>query len=463
MSRPRCLILTGSRALPLVLLLVWMRAVTAQTPQLGAQIWIEPGQTRAQIDGWFGQLAELHMPVARIFVMWSQVEARPGQWDFTLYDEAFRAAEKDHVRIVATLTPSGPPAFRGGNGTQGRDVVGSLAAQQAAAVYIREVVRRYRNSPALDSWLLLNEPGRPPTAQPLAISGFPAWLATQYRTLDALNTAWGKDFSSFSAVRPDSTANPWNRNSTIDWTAYWRSYQTQQLAWLAAEVRRYDPAHPLHLNPHALVGNLAALSDDLPAWRPFLDSLGCSIHPAWHFGLLDRDRYTLGVSYVNDLVAGSIEPKPYWVTELQGGTNITSALRPMDPTADETAQWVWTSLGAGAQRIIFWLLNARRAGVEAGEWSMLNFQQEPSARLQAAAQVASTLDAHPEFFAHSHAVRPEITLLLSLETMTLEDAFARDDSPARGANAHVLEMLGFYRAIAELGVPPAVKHFEDYR
>jgi hypothetical protein len=68
--------------------------------------------------------------------------------------------------------------------------------------------------------------------------------------------------------------------------------------------------HPLYLNPAGISGNLADLSDDLPSWRGFLDTLGCSIHPAWHFGLFDRDRYPLAVSYTNNLVRGSIEPKP---------------------------------------------------------------------------------------------------------------------------------------------------------
>jgi beta-galactosidase len=72
---------------------------TAETPLIGAQIWIESGQTPAQIDGWFRQLSEAHMPVARLFLMWPDLEPKRDVWDFALYDEAFRAAERYHVRI----------------------------------------------------------------------------------------------------------------------------------------------------------------------------------------------------------------------------------------------------------------------------------------------------------------------------------------------------------------------------
>ena len=113
----------------------------SETPMIGAQIWIEPGQTPDQIDGWFRQLSEAHMPVARIFLMWTQIQQRRDGWDFTLYDCAFRSAEKYHVRIVATLTPSGPAPFLGGDGTQGNSVVGSSSDRGQAADYIARVVR----------------------------------------------------------------------------------------------------------------------------------------------------------------------------------------------------------------------------------------------------------------------------------------------------------------------------------
>jgi len=436
--------------------------LAAQAPQLGAQIWIEPGQTPREIDAWFARLESSRMPVARLFMMWSYLQPSAKEWDFTLYDAAFRAAEAHHVGIVATLTPSGYPLHLGGDGTQGVGVTRTAALKAASEDYIRRVVRRYRTSPALDTWLLLNEPGEPPSASPLAVDAFRAWLGKRYTSIAALNIAWGTDFRAFSDVTPPSGRNSWNMTGPIDWTTFWREFQTQQLGDMAAAVRAEDPRHPLHLNPHALVSNLAELSDNLPAWRAFLDTLGCSIHPAWHFGPLTTDRFALGVSYVNDLIGGSIEPKPHWVTELQGGNNISSSTRPMNPTAEETAQWVWTSLGAGARRVIFWLLNARRSGVEAGEWSLLTFQQQPSRRLEISSRIAAVLDDHAELFKHAQPARPPVTLIFSLETLTYEAAFARNDFPGRDRNAQLLELLGIYESLARLGPPPAIKHFDDY-
>jgi beta-galactosidase len=437
---------------------------------MGAQIWIEPGQTPQEIDGWFAQLESAHMPVARLFMMWTYLETAPDHWDFTLYDAAFRSAEKHHVRIVATLTPNGPPVFRGGNGSQGRDIITSPEGEAIASVYIAKVVNRYRTSPALDTWLLVNEPGQRPAATPLAVAAFRTWAAKNFGTVAAMNEIWGTRFTDFSSVEPTSEERVWNHNRELDWRTFWESFQTQQLKVLADEVRKSDAVHPLHLNPAGISGNFADGSDDLPAWRSFLDTLGCSIHPAWHFGLFPRDRYALGVSYTNDLVRGSAEPKPYWVTELQGGNNIYSGTAPMEPTADDIAQWTWTSLGAGADRVIYWLLNARREGVEAGEWSMLDFAQKPSDRLATAARIAGIVEREHSFFAGAKPLSSAVTVIVSLQTMTFEEvfhqeddpAFHRKEDPARGSNAHFLEAAGFYEALASVGEPPNVKQFDDY-
>ena len=437
-------------------------AYAADRPLLGAEIWIEPGQTPFQIDTWFRELADSHMPVARLFLMWPYLESTPNEWNFTLYDAAFRAAEKYHIHIVATLTPSGLPPFLGGDGSQGGGVLPTIKDQQLAAAYIAKVVEHYRSSSALDTWLLVNEPGQAPVANPAPIPAFKKWLAKQYSSVDQMNAAWGTAYKEFDAAQPPASRQLFNRNQELDWRAFWEDYQTAQLRWLADEVRKSDSNHPVHLNPAGLLGNLADVSDDLPAWRTFLDTLGCSIHPAWHFGLLNRDQYALGVSYLNDLVRGSIEPKPYWVTELQGGNNIYSGHKPMNPTPQDIAQWVWTSIGSGADRIIFWLLNSRAKGLEAGEWSLLDFQGLPSERLRTAAAIANVVNQHESFFSLARPYHSPITILLSLDTMNFEEVFEADDDPARSRNAHILSALGFYEALSRLGPPPDIKYFNDY-
>ena len=451
----------------LIILPTFTRAQEAR-PLLGAQVWIEPGQKPEEVERWFKTLADARMPVARLFLMWNYVEREPGVWDFSLYDRAFQAAEKYHVRVVATLTPNWGPPHRGYLYASQGGAIGDTDVRLAEArEYVARAVARYRSSPALDSWMLMNEPGQRPTPDRLALQRYRLWLTRKYGTVAKLNGAWMTDFTSFTSVPADPrwTAAGFAFTAPAaftDWQTFWRAHLAWYLNEIAGEVRHNDPAHHIHVNPHALVGNLASNSFDLPEWRSFLDSLGASIHPSWHFGLLKREQFALGVSYVCDLVRGASEPHPFWVTELQGGPNLYSSVRPMSPTREDIAQWVWTGVGAGADRVIFWLLNARAQGSEAGEWSLLDFQGHTSERFDTASDIARVLERNAAFFGKARPVESPVTIILSLETMTLQERFASNDSPARGRDAHVLEALGLYQALAELGVNARLKHFDDF-
>ena len=468
-GRRRLALLLQLILLQLILPAAYPSAVGGQgRPLLGAQIWIEPGQRPEDIDRWFKMLSDGRMPVARLFLMWNYIEREPGLWDFRLYDLAFRAAERHRVKIVATLTPNWGPEHRHYlYASQGGAIADTQARLAESRDYISRVVSRYKGSPALDSWMLMNEPGQSPRPDPLALERYRTWLAGRYGSVARLNAAWLTDFNSFGQVAYDSRWAAGGFAFTppaafVDWYTFWRAHLTWYLGWVAAEVRRVDPSRHVHVNPHALVGNLAGTSLDLPAWRAFLDSLGASVHPSWHFGLLRRDQFALGVGYVCDLARGSSEPHPFWVTELQGGGNVYSSVRPLSPTREDLAQWAWTSVGAGADRVIFWLLNARAQGSEAGEWSLLDLQGRPGERFNAVGEIAGVLDRHAPLFAGAKPVEPPVTIVLSLEAMTLQERYRVEDFPARDRNAHTLEALGFYQALAELGIPARLKHIDDF-
>jgi beta-galactosidase len=431
-------------------------------------VWIEPGQTPEQIDRWFALLAEHGMPRARLFIMWNYVETGPGTWDFSLYDQAFAAAERHGVKIAATLTTNRRAAHRGDfYQLHGHRLEDTRERLEESRVYIEKVVGRWKESPALEAWLLTNEAAQHPSNHPLAVERFREWLPTRYASIEELNRAWSTSFASFDAIEPHeswtSGEGYWYWTAPfVDWWTFWREHLTWWLSWIRDEVRRIDPTHPIHTHNQGVTGNLATRSYDFPAWRSIADSLGVSIHPAWAFGGFERDDFALAVAYSCDLMRGASEPKPFWVTELQGGTNLYSGWKyPLTPTPRDIEQWAWTSLASGAGRVLFWLLNDRSAGFETGEWSMLDFQQQPTDRLQAAAGVARVVREHESFFSDARPIETPITIVLSLETMTLDAWRPRDDYVGRGANAHVSALWGYYKAFQELGLPVSVKHIHD--
>lgn len=438
-------------------------------PLVGAQVWIEPNQTKAEIESYFKTLADHKMPVARLFVMWNFIETSPENYNYTLYDWAFDAAAKYNIKIVATLTTNQVPPhadkFMFYKWQEG--VMPKTAQQmQLADAYIEKIVTRYRTHPALDSWMLHNEPGQLTFDDELGIAKYKEWLKKQYNNdIEKLNAAWATGFKSFEEIEYNKI---WEKGggfsapqSYYDWQNFGKEHLTWWLQHIATQIRKYDNKAGIHVNPHAIFDILHKY--ELPKWRSFLTSLGASIHPVWHFNLLKREQFALGVAAVSDMIRGNSEPNPFWITELQGGNNIFSGFRPLTPTADEITRWVWTGIGSGAKRVIFWCLNWRNAGGEAGEWTMLDFQGNPTDRLKAASQVASAMQTQKDFFENAKPFNTNITILVSPESMT---TFWRKDIPnetaGRSASAHFQSVLGFYRALSELGLQVNIKDINDF-
>lgn len=47
----------------------------------------------------------------------------------------------------------------------------------------------------------------------------------------------------------------------------------------------------------------------------------------------------------------------------------------MCPDSLDLAQWIWTGIGSGARKVVYWSLNYRKQGIEAGEWGVVRLPQ----------------------------------------------------------------------------------------
>ncbi len=132
-------------------------AADESLPMIGAQVFIEPGQTAKDVDDWFRILEENEMTVCRIRMFETHMRKPDGTWDFSLYDEAFRAAERHHVKAFATLFPADETVG-------GFKYPKSEAHLLEIAEYVKQLVTHFKAFPALYGWVLQNEPG---TAAPI--------------------------------------------------------------------------------------------------------------------------------------------------------------------------------------------------------------------------------------------------------------------------------------------------------
>ena len=411
-------------------------------PMIGGQIFIEPGQNPEHVDRWFRSMHENGMTVCRIRMFEEYMRTPDGNWDFSLFDRAFDAAAKNDVKVFATLFPSGT----NGNSLGGFKHPQSEEHLRRISVYIERVVRHYMDHPAFYGWVLINEPG----------SG--GWLPNgkftdgKFRAWKAAQPACDYDSQGYST-----------RN--FDRERFLVDYNTWYLNWIAEEIAKYDTTNYIHVNNHQIFENVAEY--DFPAWRKFLTSLGASAHPSWHFGYFRRDQYAAALGANCQIIRSGAGELPFWVTELQGGNNTYSGIKAFCPTAEEVTQWLWTSIAGGAKGVIFWCYNPRSSGEEAGEWAMLNFQNENSDRLDAAAKVAACLAGNDDLFASVVPVESHISVVYLRETLWVEKRMQMNgpkdpDYEGRSTGGAMKSALGIYETLLSLGVNANFREMNEY-
>jgi len=415
-------------------------ATSLALPFIGAQVFIEPGQTPEEIDTWFKVLKENHFTVCRIRMFESYMKKQDGTWDFSLFDLAFRSAEKHGIKVFGTIFPY----------TEKTDIGGfkfprDEAHLQSIALFIKQLTTHFAQFKSLYGWVLINEPG---VGGKIPMTEF---------TQNKLNQ-WKQDHA-----QKQFTKRGFPILVDLNDQEFLMDYNTWYLNWLATEVRKYDTTHELHVNNHQMFQNCAEYN--FPEWRKFLTSLGGSAHASWHFGYFTRQQYAFAMSANSEIVRSGAGSLPWLMTELQGGNNTYSGGTPMCPTKEEIAQWLWIITSSEGKGSIFWSLNPRSSGIEAGEWALLDYQNNPSDRMKEAAKVAETINQYRTLFEKSKEVDSGINILYIRQSLWAESKMAEGSTQnyeARKVGGVMKSAISYFEALSEMGINANFKEFGEF-
>ena len=408
-------------------------------PFIGAQVFVEPGQTDAQVDGWFRILRDNGMGVCRIRMFESYMADGRGGYDFSLFDRAFKAAEKYGIKVYATLFPETDRTDIGG----WKYPYDSLQLNGFAR-FIEAVAVHFRTSPALQGWVLLNEPGQ----SRLPDSPF----------IRMAREGWMED-----NPLPDFTPDGYPVLVDMRNGRFQMDMNTRFLGWIADTLEKYDDAHDIHVNPHGIFSSYPQY--DLAAWRPFLTSLGGSAHASWHFRNFDRQQYALAMLANAEMLRSGAGDLPWFMTELQGGNNVYSGGEAMCPTPDEIMQWLWIVAGTEGKGGIFWMLNPRSSGPEAGEWALLDFQGRPTPRVDAIRKVAGAWTSHKNLLGRARLEDSGVDVVYFRESGWAENLMCPegdDRYEARQTGASMKSAVSCFRALTERGLNVGLRSADEY-
>lgn len=405
-------------------------------PMIGAQVFIEPGQTAQEIESYFSILDECGFKFARIRMFGAHLKMDNG---FALYDKAFDAAAKHGIKIFATLFPDTDEL----NDVGGFKFPYSIKHLDEIDQYIKSVVSHYSSHPAMYCWVLQNEPGTGGSSVPKTDISL------------RIRAEWQKTHPSYERGDGYLGAN-------FEEEVFLRYYTVWYLNHIAEVVKANDRVgHFTHVNPHGILGTLQEY--DFAALENVVSSMGVSMHYSWHFGIFPETEFPDGVAFMSDIIRNQARNNPFWVTEMQGGNVTMSGSRTICPAAYQIEQILWTSIGSGAEGAIFWTLNPRKAVQEAGDWALLNFLNGPSDRLSAAAMVAKTIEKNKSIFSTAKPIESPVSILYNVESLRTQRFLGKDRSlQGRSSEAVVASMAKAYQALESVGIIPSVSDMEIF-
>jgi beta-galactosidase len=192
---------------------------------------------------------------------WAQLEPSEGKYDFTWLDRAISLASKYHLKVVLCTSTATPPIWLTrahpdilstnedgttyDHGSRQHATFSSNFYRQYAMKMIMELAKRYGNDNRVIGWQLDNEPRKFFDYGKDAHQRFREWLQKKYKSIDALNKAWGNNFwsgtySDFSQINiPKESQWGMNLHHRLDYSRFSDDETASFLDEQAKTIRKY--------------------------------------------------------------------------------------------------------------------------------------------------------------------------------------------------------------------------------
>lgn len=328
------------------------------------------------------------------------------------------------------------------------------AVDAAILEYCRDVAGHFKDHPALWGYDLFNEVNFHSTDR-YTVAAFRKWLAKKYRDTRALNRVWGRFFTSFDQVHPETFGHAYSMWSSLRPQLDWDEFRADSIVrfiqrWGQA-VRQADP-NPAHVliaddSWSMTITDTSVLANDDWKVSRAVEVFGLSVYPQSWGLTYGQDPATISQIYRGGICAAA--GKPVMISELQ--THNQTALAAGSSVADELKLWTWQAYAHGAQGLVYWKWNPFVRGKQACGRGMTASDGTPNHRAQQAADCAAALKTHPDMFGPRRIYDSGVGILYNPTCDRWCDLIVSEDK-----GLYRRSLAGWYRFLWSHNINPAI-------
>lgn len=368
------------------------------------------------------RMREAGLKVIRIAEFgWARMESAPGIFHWEWLDKAIGTLAAEGLQVVLGTPTAAPPRWlidlhpeilpvdHNGNprkfGSRRHYTVASPALHEATRRIVTAMAERYGTHPAVTGWQVDNEFGCDDTIfawGEVDRRHFQDWLKARYRTVEALNAAWGNEFWSMQVTRfeevelPSGQVCAINQATQIDYMRC-RSDAFMDYFKLQADIiRAHSPGRFVthnamgysHTFDHFEMGRMM----DVASW----DSYPLGRMESLMVSEAERTRWARtghpDISGLQHDHYRAVGQGRFWIMEQQPGP-VNWAKWNAIPEPGMIRLWTWEALAHGAEAVVYFRWRQCPFAQEQMHSGLLRPDSEMSPGGREAAVVASELAA----------------------------------------------------------------------
>lgn len=463
-------------------------------------VWYGGGKTRATMirhpeagarDEWrrdLEQIKDCGFNAVKTWVDWAASEPCPGEYHYEAQDLIMDIAHELGLRVIVQLYLDSAPDWlssfypdsryvsAGGDAIDSQGSPGFCydhpGIRAKAEAFMQNAAEHVKDREELIGWDLWSEPHIVQWGyfdylpQPAifcycrhTVQRFRDWLRAKYRSIEALNAAWYREFSSWDVVDAPRFISLMTYTDAFDWQEFIMDKLAEDLSWRAQTVRQVDPRHVMasHSDIPCLM-TLPRFGQGSPDdWRmaKVVDVWGTSFYPK-HVGARETNDPSLRSAELAQTHSScAAVGKPYWLGELQGGHGYVGMFA-AEATAQDELQWTWQPISHGAKGLCYYAWHPMNRGYESAGFGMANLDGSPSERALAAGAASKIVTANMDLFLDAKPVPAEAAILYNVNANVMWTNMRERSSyvPSRS-------LLGAHRALFEENIPADYLHLEE--